>query len=243
MPSGTLPREPRVYLFVDVNGSAVLSYDNVGSIVKQISDALCQVTSGTGFKKRRLYSDLDQIFVAGFRLVIITAIDNPVTEPDLADRSLTMKLVVPSVRRSRTELMVEFERLRASIFGALLDVLAHGLKRLPRTKVANLPRLADFAKWGTACETAIAQPGAFLAAFTASQLTATEDVIELNPVATAIAAFMENRRTAWDGNHLAAVARVEAARPYRGSPHGDAAVAQEPGQLRDRAKEGDRDAG
>jgi hypothetical protein len=195
--ASALPRDARD-LFVDVNGALVLSYDNVGSIVKPISDAMCQITSGTGYRKRKLYTDLEQVFVEGSRSIIITSIHNPVTEPDLAERCLTMNLVVPKVRRSATELRAEFERERAVIFGALLDVIACGLKRLPDTQVANLPRLADFAMWGTAIETAFVQPGAFLAAFTASQLTATEAVIEVSPVATAIAALMEDRNT-WDG--------------------------------------------
>ena len=66
------------------------AYDNVGSIVKLYSDALCQVISGTGFNKRRLYTDLDQIQVGGYRPIIITSVHNPITETDLADRALTL---------------------------------------------------------------------------------------------------------------------------------------------------------
>jgi hypothetical protein len=199
VPTGTLPREARD-LFADVNSSHVLSYDNISSIPKAISDALCQVTSGTGFRKRRLYSDLDLVLVGGYRTVIITGVHNAVTEPDLAERNLTMNLshVAARQRRSEARLWKDFEQARPAIFGALLDIVAHGLKQRPHTHVPDLPRLADFALWGAAIEGAFASAGSFLAAFGASQTTATDAVIEVSPVAAAIAAFMEDRDT-WDG--------------------------------------------
>jgi hypothetical protein len=121
-----------------------------------------------------------------------------VTEPDLADRSVTLHLSYMAQRRSDTRLRKEFERERPAIFGALLDIVAHGLKQLPRTHLRDLARLADFVEWGVASEQAYSASGSFLAAFAASQTTAIDSVIEVNPVAAAIAAFMEDR-SAWDG--------------------------------------------
>jgi len=199
VPAGTLPREARD-LFADVNGAHVLSYDNTSTIPKSISDSLCQVTSGTGFRKRKLYSDLEQVLVGGYRTVILTGVYNAVTEPDLAERCITMNLphVALGQRCSEERLWKDFERARPAIFGALLGIVAHGLKQLPRTHVPDLPRLADFALWGVAIEGAFAPAGSFLRAFTASQAAATDATVEVSPVATAIAAFMEDR-ISWDG--------------------------------------------
>jgi hypothetical protein len=197
VPTGMLPREARD-LFADVNGSHVLSYDNVSNIPKPISDALCQITSGTGFRKRRLYTDLDQILVGGYRTIVLTSVSNAVVEPDLAERCVTLHLSHIAQRRSEARLWKEFERERPAIFGALLDIIAHGLKRLPHVTVPAPPRLIDFALWGTAIEQAFGAAGSFLAAFATSQTTAIDSVIEVNPVAAAIAAFMEDRFT-WDG--------------------------------------------
>jgi hypothetical protein len=199
VPAGTLPREARD-LFADVNGSHVLSYDNTSSIPKPISDTLCQITSGTGFRKRKLYTDLDQVLVGGYRTVILTGVHNAVTEPDLAERCVTMNLshIAPGQRCSEARLWKDFERAHPAIFGALLDVVAHGLKRLPHAHVPDLPRLADFALWGVEIEGAFAPAGSFLAAFAASQAAATDATVELNPVAAAVAAFMEGRAV-WDG--------------------------------------------
>jgi hypothetical protein len=197
VPIGTLPREARD-LFADVNSASVLAYDNIGSIPKPISDALCQVTSGTGFRKRRLYTDLDQILVGGYRTVVLTSVLNPVVEPDLAERAVTMHLSHIMDRHSEVRLWKEFERERPAIFGALLDVIAHGLRQLPHVTVPDPPRLIDLALLGTAIEQAFAPAGSFLRAFTASQAAATDATVEVSPAATAIAAFMEDRG-GWDG--------------------------------------------
>lgn len=213
VPAGTLPREARD-LFIDVSGSHVLAYDNVGLIPKHISDALCQVTSGTGYRKRMLYSDTGQVLIGGYRTVVLTGVHNAVTEPDLAERCLTMNLshIDPSSKKSDVKLRRDFERARPQIFGALLDIVSFGLKRLPHTHVPELPRLADFALFGVAIEQAFAPAGAFLAAFTASQMAAVEAVVEKDPVTTVVAAFMQGRN-AWDGTTTQFLQELEARDP------------------------------
>jgi len=124
---------------------------------------------------------LDQVLVGGYRTVMGL--------PHIADEK----------RREETRLWREFARERSEIFGALLDVVAHGLKHIAHVRVPDLPRLADLALWGTAIEGAYATTGAFIAAFNSSQAIATDATVEVNPVATAVAAFMEDRASAWDG--------------------------------------------
>jgi hypothetical protein len=48
-------------------------------------------------------------------------------------------------RRSEARLWKEFERKRPAIFGALLDIIALGLKQLPHVTVPDPPRLIDTA--------------------------------------------------------------------------------------------------
>jgi hypothetical protein len=48
----------------------------------------------------------------------------------------------------------EFEIARSQILGALLDAAAHGLHVMPGVRLERLPRMADFALWAMACETA-----------------------------------------------------------------------------------------
>jgi hypothetical protein len=107
-----------------------------------------------------------------------------------------MKRVTDEQRRSETELLGKFERDRAQIFGALLDCVACGLRRLPDVRLSRLPRMGDFVLWSVATE-AFA-PGVFIKAFENAAMEATEAVVETDPVAVAIAAFMMNR-SSWAG--------------------------------------------
>jgi hypothetical protein len=64
---------------------------------------------------------------------MLTSVSNAVVEPDLAERCVTLHLSHIAQRRSEARLWKEFERERPAIFGALLDIIAHGLKQLQNT--------------------------------------------------------------------------------------------------------------
>ena len=82
------------------------------------------------------------------------------------------------------ELWREFEVARPRLLGALLDGAVQGLRKLPHIRLEKLPRMADFALWGSACETAFWPPGTFLRAYDANRRAAIDGVIEADPVAT-----------------------------------------------------------
>ena len=69
---------------------------------------------------------------------------------------------------------------------------------MPRTKLAKLPRMADFALWATACETALWPSGTFWSAYCGNRDEAVDDVIEADPIAAAVRAMM-SARTEWTG--------------------------------------------
>jgi hypothetical protein len=80
----------------------------------------------------------------------------------------------------------------------LLDAVVEGLKRLPETRLEKLPRIADFALWATACETALWPAGTFYSAYCGNRADAVEAVIDADPIATAVRALMATR-TVWTG--------------------------------------------
>jgi hypothetical protein len=57
-------------------------------------------------------------------------------------------------RKKKSDIWKEFQRIHPAILGALLDIVAHGLKALPDVTETEWPRMADFAHWATACERA-----------------------------------------------------------------------------------------
>jgi hypothetical protein len=148
------------------------------------------LATGGGFAVRQLYTDQDEVLFDAARPVILNGIEDIVTRPDLADRAmfLTLEPIPEDRRRSEAELWAAFEAERPRILGVLLDV--EGVKRLPEIRLEKLPRMADFALWATACETALWPVGTFWSAYSGNRDEAVESVIEADPIASTVRAFM-----------------------------------------------------
>ena len=198
-PLRALPREDRD-LFIAANNGYVLAFDNVSALPAWISDTLCRLATGGGFAVRQLYTDQDEILFDACRPVILNGIEDIVTRPDLADRALflTLEPIPEERRRPEAELWAAFEIERPRILGVLLDAVVEGLKRLPETHLPKLPRMADFALWATACETAFGPTGTFSSAYSGNRDAAVEDVIDADPIASALRAVMATQ-TEWTG--------------------------------------------
>ena len=198
-PLRALPREDRD-LFIAASNGHVLAFDNVSGLPAWISDTLCRLATGGGFAVRQLYTDQDEVLFDAARPVILNGIEDIVTRPDLADRAvfLTLEPIPEQRRKPEAELWAGFEAERARILGVLLDAVVEGLKRLPDTHLPKLPRMADFATWASACETALWPTGTFWSAYCANCDEVVEGVIDANPVAAAVRAVM-TERTVWTG--------------------------------------------
>ena len=201
-PLRALPREDRD-LFIAASNGYVLAFDNISGLPPWISDTLCRLATGGGFAVRQLYTDQDEVLFDAARPVILNGIEDIVTRPDLADRAviLTLEPIPDERRRPETEVWASFEAERPGILGALLDAVVEGLKRLPKTHLPKLPRMADFALWATACETALWPAGTFWSAYSGNRDEVAESVIDADPIAAAVRAMMEARtdRTVWTG--------------------------------------------
>ena len=197
-PARSPPRELRDVYIAAVKG-AVLAYNNLSSLPPWLSDALCVVTEGSGDSRRELYSDDEESIIFARAPAMLTAVENIIARGDLADRTLyaTLAPVLPSERKDEAELWKEVEAARPEIFGALLTGLSEGLRRLPTLK-ASLPRMATFAKFAAACETAFWPEGTFLAAYEVNAENAVDDVIEADVTVSTFRAFMADREE-WKG--------------------------------------------
>jgi hypothetical protein len=193
-PLRSLPREDRD-LFIAASNGHLLAFDNVSKLPDWISDTLCRLATGGGFATRQLYSDQDEMLFDAMRPIILNGIEDMVARPDLADRSifLTLENIADDKRKAEAELLAEFDRAHPRILGALLDGIAHGLRQLPKIRLARTPRMADFALWASACETAFWDAGTFIKAYGANREEAVVTVIEADLVATAVQSFMADR--------------------------------------------------
>jgi hypothetical protein len=198
-PTRAPPREERD-LMIAANNGHILAFDNLSSLPSWLSDALCRLASGGSFAIRQLYTDCDEVLFQAARPAILNGIEDVVCRSDLADRALFLALepIADERRRTESQLWLEFELVRPRLLGALFDAAAHGLRRLSRVRLERSPRMADFALWATACETALWPPGTFLRAYDANRRAAIEGAIEADPVAAFVREVMAVRST-WAG--------------------------------------------
>ena len=198
-PLRSVPRNEQD-LFIAARNSHVLAFDNLGGVPTWLSDALCRLSTDGSFAARELYTDDEEVVISAERPLILNGIDEVVARGDLADRAifLTLSAIREADRKPEAELWARFDEARPRILGALLNALVEGVRRHPDVKLDRLPRMADFAKWVVACESAIFETGAFIGAYTGNRADAVESVIDASPVASAIRELMQDREP-WEG--------------------------------------------
>ena len=210
-PLRSVPRNEQD-LFIAARNGHVLAFDNLSGMPAWFSDALCRLSTGGGYAARELYTDDEEVVISAERPLILNGIDEVVARGDLADRAifLTLSAIREADRKPEGELRARFEEARPRILGALLDALVEGMSRLPDVRLDRLPRMADFATWAVACESAIFEEGAFMQAYTGNRADAVESVIDADPVASAIRELMRDRES-WEDTAtelLNALARI-----------------------------------
>lgn len=175
---------------------AFLFFDNVSYISEAQSDDLCKAITGSGFSKRELFTDDDDIIYNLMNSIGINGINLVATKPDLLDRSLLIELerIDDADKKSEEKMKTAFQADLPFILGGVLDVLVKAKKLHPTIKTDGLPRMADFALWGCAIAEALGYTQEdFLSAYQTNIVRQTEMLLNDNIVATAIVAFMENR--------------------------------------------------
>jgi hypothetical protein len=177
-------------VFIAARNGYMPAFDNLSHLPDWLSDTLCLLATGGGYGTRELYTDDEEILFDAQRPVVVTGIDNVVTRGDLTDRSIFLTAVeIPEgERRSEKEFFAAFDPEKPAILGALLDIVALGLRELPSVTLQKLPRMADFAIFATACERGgeMWEAGLFESAYAVNRAQSTDAVIEDNMVADAI---------------------------------------------------------
>lgn len=187
-------------LMIAAGDAHVLAFDNVSSLSGWLPDALCRLATGGGSSTRRLLSDSDETLFFATKPVMFNGIEQVVTQADLMARAILImfKTMEAGVRLSTRELKARFDEKLPGILGALLDAMSLGLRRLPHVRLANAPRLVDFAEWASACEPAFAARGAFMAAYERNAEEAGHEALDADVLACCVREFMRER-SRWKG--------------------------------------------
>lgn len=212
VPVHALPRDERDLAVMAANNH-VLGFDNVSKIDPLLSDALCRLSSGAGFMTRKLHSDSDVSYFVGARPIMINGIPSLASQADLADRCLGVELkrIDPRERKTDAEYWTSWEAVRPGILGVLLDAVSAAMANLDATVLDSLPRMADFAKLVTAAENHLGwESGAFIAAYDENRSAMSENIIEVDPVASAIVKLIKKTESGlWTGTATELLADLE----------------------------------
>jgi hypothetical protein len=169
--------------------AGILAYDNLSGCRAELADVFCRFSTGQGYRTRTFYENLG-ITVANVKLpIMLNGIDATVMRGDLLERSITLKLplVTSKTRLTEQEIWADFAVLHPTCLGALLTAVSAGLRNLPNTTLTDAPRMSDFCRWITACESALPwKPGQFLTAYRGKMQDANIDLAEDDSVATAM---------------------------------------------------------
>ena len=198
------PRELRD-IAIAARSSWCMAYDNLSRLSGKMSDTLCRLATGGGFRTRQLYTDEEERLFSFLRPVLLTGVGEVITAPDLLDRTLGIALVrVPEQqRRAEARFWANFERDAPRILGALLDTVAAALAQFPAVQADDsiaLPRMADFGQWGIAVERAMGWPaGTFLDAYTETRRDASDVALDGSSITLPLFEWL-NRRLAESKN-------------------------------------------
>jgi hypothetical protein len=194
-PVRTLPKTEED-LLVMAQKNWLLVFDNLSGISNRMSDALCKLSTGGGFTRRKLYTNSEESVITATRPVIVNGIEHITRRQDLADRAIVLSLpyISPESRKTKAEIWDEFEQLSGSIIGFFCNAVSMALKKYPNTEIKQKPRMADFAKWVTAAEPSLGfKDGEFLDVFMKNRQEIAEEAIEHDVLVFSIIETMKNK--------------------------------------------------
>ena len=162
----------------------LVGFDNVSQVSRPLSDALCQLVTGAGYRARQLYTDAEPFMLDLKRPALINGIGQVLTRPDALDRVALIELApIPRERgRPEEEFWAEWEAAGPRVLGALLDGVSSALAHGEDIELDGFPRMADFARWAEAAGMAFGwEPGSFTAALRAGGTTSSREAPRLIP--------------------------------------------------------------
>jgi hypothetical protein len=187
------PHDYREFKVAALNNH-VLAYDNLSSLSPTVSDALCRQAVGGGGTERRYHTNKDEVrFPYTANPIILNAITELVTRPDLVERSIILHLEHIDSKRTEAALTRAYNAKRGRIFAGLLDLMVEGVRNLPTVRSESSIRMVEAITWCGACGLA-----SFGDCYSKTLRGNYQAVVENNVFARGIVALME-QQVRWTG--------------------------------------------
>lgn len=189
------PRDKRS-LIMAASNSRLLCFDNMSQITAEMSDLFCTIAVGGAHTERKYYlNDGTMVTFVFQNPICVNGISELPERPDLLDRCLVVSLqgIADQDRRTEEAFWREFNAVSPRLLGSVLDAVVEGMERLDSVVLPEVPRMADFCRWGVAVESKLGYPpGSFLAAYRRNLADANAAALENSPVAWSLYHFLRS---------------------------------------------------
>lgn len=142
-------------LYTALSTNYLSAFDNVASLSNAYSDAMCMAITGAYAKKRKLFTDNQQVIMHIQSKLMINGIGDLIKKTDLAERRCVIypDIIKPSDRLTEKDVWDKFNKMKPFILGAVFNAIAGGLSNYSGIKdeIKELPRLADYTVYAAAC--------------------------------------------------------------------------------------------
>lgn len=129
----------------------VVSFDNLSEISGEVSDLLCQVSTGGSIMNRQLYTDGEASILSFKNCLILNGITDIAAKPDLLDRIVHFELKnLDKKRLTEEQLWKAFKNDLPAILYEIFDILHKAIKEYRNITLDFPGRMADFETWGSA---------------------------------------------------------------------------------------------
>jgi len=184
-------------VYIGAKNNFLLSLNNLSRISAAIQDACCNLATGGGAAKRKLYSDDEENVYDVKSPIIMNGIVGISTSSDLIDR--TVKIYLPSIkkknRKTEQTLKSQLENDLVFIYAGILDLFTETLAELPNVHLAEPERMADFTVLGAAMVKtntyrSLGLGQDFVAIYTNNCTQSTQNSLDSSPVALALQDYL-----------------------------------------------------
>jgi hypothetical protein len=183
----------------------VLAFDNVNTAMPDyISDILCRITTGQGFRTRELYTNTGEVVLKLKKSIIINGINPPGYKPDWLDRNvpINLRMIASEHRLTDNEIRERAAFLLPKVRGYLISLIPEAKRTYLEVEAelkGKLPRMADFVIWAECGLRAMGMPPlTFFNAFTQVKQREISDVARETTLIIAIQELMDGKNE-WTG--------------------------------------------
>ena len=192
-------------LLQQLSHNYITYYDNISIIKEWISDVLCRAVTGSGYFKRQLYTDDEDIIYHFLRCIGVNGINIGATKPDLLDRSIIVLLerISKEKRKRSIEIWEKFNEIKSKLLGYIFDIIVKVLNFKKQQVSISLPngfdRMADWEEYAEIISICMGyQEGEFLKVYQKNINIQVDEAIAASPLSMAIVELIDNKEE-WIG--------------------------------------------